>query len=274
MNNVYKFLPTERLSYLSDELLRFTQPFALNDPFECLPAISDSIIRALIIESNSQPFPKIELPDWFTRKEKRARIRAAHKHVRRMDSIRLNEPDRYRQAFYRQLRLAQENVGIFSVSRRWNSSLMWAHYANSHSGICVGFDRLHSFFVRDNQITKSFMPLTAVKYSENRAQVTDTSHNINAMIENLTTKSIDWAYEEEERLIITSNQAACTNRATIGAPVFLFKVPHTAITEIILGANSSTETTNCTREFAAKLGIPLYQCKTSNSSFNLDRTQI
>jgi hypothetical protein len=33
----YKYLPIERLSYLDNELLRFTQPTDLNDPFECLP---------------------------------------------------------------------------------------------------------------------------------------------------------------------------------------------------------------------------------------------
>jgi hypothetical protein len=34
---IYKFLPSDRLSYLEDELLRITQPGDLNDPFECLP---------------------------------------------------------------------------------------------------------------------------------------------------------------------------------------------------------------------------------------------
>ena len=37
MNLYYKYLPPERLSYLDDELLRYTQPIDLNDPFECLP---------------------------------------------------------------------------------------------------------------------------------------------------------------------------------------------------------------------------------------------
>jgi hypothetical protein len=30
--------------------------------------------------------------------------------------------------------------GIFSVSTKWNNSLMWSHYACGHSGICIEFD--------------------------------------------------------------------------------------------------------------------------------------
>ena len=39
MNSIiYKYLLAERKTYFEDELLRFTQPRYLNDPFECLPA--------------------------------------------------------------------------------------------------------------------------------------------------------------------------------------------------------------------------------------------
>ena len=39
MSPVYKYLPPDRKTYLDDELLRFTQPGALNDPFECIPIV-------------------------------------------------------------------------------------------------------------------------------------------------------------------------------------------------------------------------------------------
>ena len=29
--------------------------------------------------------------------------------------------------------------GIFSCSKKWNSILMWSHYAANHTGFCVGF---------------------------------------------------------------------------------------------------------------------------------------
>lgn len=37
MTPYYKYLSDSRLSYLEDELIRFTQPGDLNDPFECMP---------------------------------------------------------------------------------------------------------------------------------------------------------------------------------------------------------------------------------------------
>ncbi|HEU0123960.1 MAG TPA: hypothetical protein VFQ91_25740 [Bryobacteraceae bacterium] len=38
--NTYNYLPPERVSFLADGLLRFSQPDALNDPFECIPVLS------------------------------------------------------------------------------------------------------------------------------------------------------------------------------------------------------------------------------------------
>ena len=37
---LYKYLPPDRITYFSNELLRFTQPADLNDPFECIPIVS------------------------------------------------------------------------------------------------------------------------------------------------------------------------------------------------------------------------------------------
>jgi len=30
--------------------------------------------------------------------------------------------------------------GIIALSSRWDSILMWSHYANNHKGYCIGFD--------------------------------------------------------------------------------------------------------------------------------------
>src|SRR5438105_1260976 len=45
---LYKYLPPERITFLNDELLRFTQPGDLNDPFECIPTISKVDLMAVI----------------------------------------------------------------------------------------------------------------------------------------------------------------------------------------------------------------------------------
>mgnify|MGYP003805798179 CR=1 FL=1 len=33
-----------------------------------------------------------------------------------------------------------QNFGVFSLSENYSNILMWGHYADSHKGICIGFD--------------------------------------------------------------------------------------------------------------------------------------
>ena len=58
--------------------------------------------------------------------------------------------------------LSKINVSCFSVSG-WDNALMWSHYANSYSGICVEYD-----FSDVSQITTILKP---VKYSKKRPTI-------------------------------------------------------------------------------------------------------
>ena len=107
---LYKYMSLERKNFWTDYKLRFTQPSAFNDPFECLPSYS------FIPE---QLMPKHagfgELAALFYGLEK--------------DSSQFND-----------------DTVIFCMSQVWDSVLMWAHYADSHKGFAVGFDMSHPFF--------------------------------------------------------------------------------------------------------------------------------
>ena len=35
---------------------------------------------------------------------------------------------------------ATRNLGLLCFSRSWTNPLLWAHYADKHRGICLGFD--------------------------------------------------------------------------------------------------------------------------------------
>ena len=39
-----------------------------------------------------------------------------------------------------------KEIGIYSMSEVENDPLMWAHYADSHKGICIAFDTLSDYF--------------------------------------------------------------------------------------------------------------------------------
>jgi len=101
----------------------------------------------------------------------------------------------------------QNTFGVCSLCATNNDLLVWAHYSQNHTGFCVGLSVEHL-----NKISISFIPqkilldihkvnYTDVYPSPNffdcMINLENTSH-INDVIE---TKSTDWKYEKEWRLI-------------------------------------------------------------------------
>jgi hypothetical protein len=125
MSNYYKFLPVERLDYFSNEQLRFTQPIDLNDPFECLPQKPNfeelkNLINSLILPNSD--------------KHQEQKVKEKFDYVF-LDNL-----------YKSQYEKVNKDIGIFSLSKKWNNSLMWAHYTISHKGFCIGFDSKHNYF--------------------------------------------------------------------------------------------------------------------------------
>lgn len=107
---LYKYMPLARMDFWKTFLLRFTQPSAFNDPFDCLP--SYSFLPNSLMPQNSGYG---ELASLFMGIEN--------------ETVNFND-----------------DHTVFCMSEDWNSILMWAHYADSHKGFVVGFDVSHPFF--------------------------------------------------------------------------------------------------------------------------------
>lgn len=107
---LYKYMSLERKKFWTDYKLRFTQPSAFNDPFDCLPSYSF--------------IPEQLMPGYAGFEELAALFYGLEK-----DSSQFND-----------------DTAIFCMSQVWDSILMWAHYADSHKGFVVGFDMSHPFF--------------------------------------------------------------------------------------------------------------------------------
>jgi tetratricopeptide (TPR) repeat protein len=109
------------------------------------------------------------------------------------------------------------SVGIFSLSELFDNSLMWAHYAGDHTGICIGFE------VTDGSILSDKDRFLEVKYSDNVPELEDefmtqltisidsrgrhlkTAHQIAfndpTLQTTVSTKGKEWAYEREWRYV-------------------------------------------------------------------------
>jgi hypothetical protein len=78
--------------------------------------------------------------------------------------------------------------GLLCFNKKWNDPLHWAHYADSHKGICMGFE-----IPRDK--------LAKVNYVKNRIRCGN-SIDVNLMEKCLFTKFKQWEYEQEYRFYI------------------------------------------------------------------------
>lgn len=115
----------------------------------------------------------------------------------------LNDPFEYQaidmgdksvRAWARKFRkIASDNNGIISFSKKWSEPLMWAHYAESHSGMAIGFDVSDHLLSHINYISEKITPPLDV----------DTNKESMRQLVNLllTAKHKNWKYEEEVRLL-------------------------------------------------------------------------
>jgi hypothetical protein len=268
---IYKYLPTERLTYLEDELLRFTQPLDLNDPFEWMPILPSKEEIIAIIETVAKENIQLIENHSLTREKKRKAISDYTKKYK--DSIKAvlnDEPNNFGEQFFnRAITSLGSKLGLFSLSRRWNSSLMWAHYTNSHKGFCIGFERNSDYFkTKGNPIDPIFI-IQPVIYSENRIKV-PVERGVKIDPKVVLTKSTDWKYEEEERVIALLDLADKTIEAK-PYNICLFKIPHKTISEIIVGAKIEDDNLKVIHSFCRKNDIDLYRSRLSDTKFEMER---
>lgn len=90
--------------------------------------------------------------------------------------------------------------GLLCFSRAWRNPLLWGHYAEKHTGICLGFD------VSDYRAEKVIYASKPMKISIDSmtGEPKFTKANINRL---KRTKFADWKYEDEVRLFLFLDEA-------------------------------------------------------------------
>lgn len=89
---------------------------------------------------------------------------------------------------------------VLSLSTNPFSAVMWSHYGNNRTGVCIGFYKKRS--LADVE-PSTFRDVEEVKYVKNRnSWSTDTYFSVK---EDLLHKATEWKYEEEWRLIKNSD---------------------------------------------------------------------
>ena len=105
----------------------------------------------------------------------------------------------------------KERIGISCFCESENSLLMWAHYADNHRGICVEYNLLET----NQQL--NFTPVSVI-YSNTKAHFnslnpeTSEQDAYELFIQSVTSKSPEWSYEKEWRIIQDTLQGPAVQR--------------------------------------------------------------
>lgn len=180
---LYKFRPdnVNTIKTLCEQRLYFSHPFDFNDPFDCHPPCSDIITEETILSYVTGKYPLSE------------------EAVKRNMPLIKEELSRDC-TFLTDIEKTFNRIFVCCLSYNADSPLMWAHYCDNHTGLCLGFDPSLAGDFYEN-CTK--LP---VEYVDKR-QFLDFGDDINSQIKKIIfQKHKAWQYEEEIRIVKTPDQ--------------------------------------------------------------------
>jgi len=246
--SLYKYYPDTQLCLdnIKNNKMWYSAPINFNDVFDCDIAIDEK----KVFEEALKLFP-----------DKRG--------VRPGSKIWKD----FRKTMKQQLKDLQSKIvelrnttGVSCLTEADDSLLMWAHYANNHRGICVEYDLME---------INSVLNFTAIPvvYSKERScfNFFDPSSiekdTLKLFIHSLTSKSPEWDYEKEWRII--RDKAACSfhwNADKKGALLDMIQ-PRS----ITLGCMAQPEYEQEVKKYCSSNGINLYKMEKDITQYKLNR---
>ena len=250
---LYKFQSFEGKSSIENlrrSQIWFSKPDGLNDPFDCSININfhstdeelASFVRDHYIEwlrhtGKAEEIPERELqylPNGNPSKELRDAT----------DKIIMEKQQQRRYEF--------SQMGVACFTTEVENILMWSHYASQHKGFCLEFDT--NYFLFDGKLN-----LHQIDYSDSFPTHPHAALIQKPLIVNspLTTKSKDWIYEREWRLIVREGNSA-------------LEYDPKALTAIYFGCWASKENMKKIATLPAESAPRLYQMQRSKTEFKLE----
>jgi Protein of unknown function (DUF2971) len=215
ITHLYKYYSynSNSLSVLINQKLWFSKPASLNDPFDLginfINYINSDDFGYVIETCKNQPFISSERKKELDEIGKIERISP--------DPVALSGSW---EEVNEKLRNDLRNSGVFCMSELNNNILMWSHYTDGHKGFCVEFVRNPNNLLGDTDVTN---PVTYSCNFPSPSPFTDEGRN-SCFDDLFLTKSKDWAYEKEWRLINEEGDIMLPFPGDISAIIFGLKM--------------------------------------------------
>lgn len=265
---LYRYFPFAPFieKVISGESIRFSNPLAFNDPFEVRPGLYFDPD----VPETSRYHHQVARKRGMSVRERLSKIQAMNNRLRRAGGRDVS-PD--------VVRLHMGSYGVLCLTPHRDNLLMWAHYGDSHAGVCLGFDTsVHIFRVA-----------MEVRYQEAYPEVRPAVEtNEEGLEKTILTKAPCWAYESEWRIVKPTLSEAeqhvrrehyrlrvrnsdeldmLVNQRGPGD----YRFNKTALREIIIGARASAEVRSTLARWVREHNseVRLYQAACHDREFSL-----
>lgn len=232
---LYKYMPPATATlYLKNWSLRISPAQSFNDPFELSPALcreqmaaSEALCKAV----SDDPGPLLIAATQRFREATGVTLLPSDGSVDRAFERVFGNGGGARLLHESVSNHLRSNLGVICFTRTMRHPLMWSHYADSHRGVLLEFDHSHSCFqpAPGDYLTG----LRSVLYSDERPIVKDPLSS-RAGADSIFTKGLEWAYEQEVRLILPFTSANST-AGPPAQPIHLRSFPPASLKSITIG---------------------------------------
>lgn len=205
-SQLWKYRPNNKFTddVFVSQVLYFPTPPQLNDPFDCQ-------IQPVVATPT-------EIAVWVQQHNPGASVQQLQNVIAHATS----NPNAFRKDINEVMRKHIDKLGVCSFTTNPDHPLMWAHYTESHKGLCLGFDV--------TQDPGLFLVPLRVNYSPTYPLYNHLTQSKQMAEFVLSAKSNHWAYEDEWRVM--KHQMPANQKYT-------FKPQ--ALREVIFGYNMDTK---------------------------------
>jgi hypothetical protein len=222
----------------------FARPSSFNDPFDLRPSFS----LAATPERQREDFIRMsrKFEPHLSEEERQAAAQLVMETSLSTENIQATTDGI--QAMHN---MAMNEIGVCCVSASRADVLMWSHYADAHRGVCLEFDGNGKLMAHAQQISYSEVRVPINSYEDSQDQMTTKS---------LLTKSAQWKYEDEWRLI----------RYAKGPGKVKFRPEN--LTGIIVGAQADRSVLEAVRAWNKQRTAPvqLFRARVSRTHFAVE----
>ncbi len=231
---VYKYMPTDR--FFTNFKFRFTPAEDLNDPRELVPDIRlrnpDRYVNDIVARNLESTYWRLRIANpLLSADEVWGRCVAAAEQFKEN----FDPNSSVREIYEMFMRTTNRHVGVLSLTEDPCNEVMWAHYAANYAGFVVGLDSESAFFQPKQNEPRTCGELMNVMYTNTAPVVYVEPRKLDIPKEVFFTKTVQWEYEREWRMIKYLPHADEVLDVG-GKAIHLFRVPVEAVKEVIFGS--------------------------------------